>query len=572
MEWKDIFVHVPVNPVEDQAIKTEYECFNQLIYDLSYMSNDDGKTTEEQKNKQEQFKIDQNKFLGQKNAIATIRNRSFWKEEQNKIKEANHWKAITELLQCMVKLYNEKNKDVQLLQKHEELEKYIDENINTALNSKPSAATLRLAASVLPDYLSSIASPSDIQELLKFLKNNKLITKDEYREINKKTSFDKSHFLLQTIRGEFFNYTNKQETPCYSLPWKILEFFRGKDFVNIESFLRCNQNIILTGAPGTGKTYLAKKVASYMITGNSDFERFDKEVDTDLADEEQEKFKSDKENFKKRCKFVQFHPSYDYTDFVEGLRPKQDDNSKQIVFERRNGIFKEFCKEAVAEMANAKNDKRDAAPYVFIIDEINRGEISRIFGELFFSIDPGYRGEKGKVDTQYQNLISQGNDFAGGFYVPENVYVIGTMNDIDRSVESMDFAFRRRFAFYEVEANADMLDYIENVDSDVIKKLKIRMNNLNDEIVKDQYGLSSAYQIGAAYFKKFENYYTNKKDEKYSFDALWDNHLKGLLNEYFRGLPKSEINKYLDELKKAYNDEKSKGESTIADLQNNPQP
>ena len=572
MEWKDIFVNVPVNPVEEQAIKTEYECFNQLIYDLSYMSNDDGKTTEEQKNKQEQFKIDQNKFLGQKNAIATIRNRSFWKEEQNKIKEANHWKAITELLQCMVKLYNEKNKDVQLLQKHEELEKYIDENINTALNSKPSAATLRLAASVLPDYLSSIASPSDIQELLKFLKNNKLITKDEYREINKKTSFDKSHFLLQTIRGEFFNYTNKQETPCYSLPWKILEFFRGKDFVNIESFLRCNQNIILTGAPGTGKTYLAKKVASYMITGNSDFERFDKEVDTDLADEEQEKFKSDKENFKKRCKFVQFHPSYDYTDFVEGLRPKQDDNSKQIVFERRNGIFKEFCKEAVAEMANAKNDKRDAAPYVFIIDEINRGEISRIFGELFFSIDPGYRGEKGKVDTQYQNLISQGNDFAGGFYVPENVYVIGTMNDIDRSVESMDFAFRRRFAFYEVEANADMLDYIENVDSDVIKKLKIRMNNLNDEIVKDQYGLSSAYQIGAAYFKKFENYYTNKKDEKYSFDALWDNHLKGLLNEYFRGLPKSEINKYLDELKKAYNDEKSKGESTIADLQNNPQP
>ncbi len=143
----------------------------------------------------------------------------------------------------------------------------------------------------------------------------------------------------------------------------------------------------------------------------------------------------------------------DYTDFVEGLRPNINANG----FERRDGIFKAFCSKAANDYESNKDNK-----YVIIIDEINRGEISKVFGELFFSIDPGYRGTKGKVDTQYQNLIkadekmpndsSKDYPFINGFYVPENVFIIGTMNDIDRSVESMDFAFRRRFAFKEIKA------------------------------------------------------------------------------------------------------------------------
>ena len=242
---------------------------------------------------------------------------------------------------------------------------------------------------------------------------------------------------------------------------------------------------------------------------------------------------------------VQFHPSYDYTDFVEGLRPKQDENGN-MGFERKNGVFKELCITAL------KNPNKK---YVLIIDEINRGEISKIFGELFFSIDPGYRGVEGLVKTQYQNLVEEDDEYYDGFYVPENVYIIGTMNDIDRSVESMDFAFRRRFAFKEITAkdSQKMFDSDEawgkdnngvsrKPNEEELKKIKEKLDALNNLICPEKKngaseegidGLSSAYHIGASYFLKLVNY--KKDDGTYDYDQLWDNHLEGLLFEYIRG-------------------------------------
>ena len=270
-----------------------------------------------------------------------------------------------------------------------------------------------------------------------------------------------------------------------------------------------NRNLILTGAPGTGKSYLAKQIASEIG----------------------------------KYKFVQFHPSYDYTDFVEGLRPIQNEKG-DIIFERKDGVFKEFCKEAL----NNKNDN-----FVFIIDEINRGEISKIFGELFFSVDSGYRGEKGKVLTQYANLIEDGDEFKDGFYIPENVYIIGTMNDIDRSVESMDFAMRRRFAWKEIKAKdtQNMLDeykWENQINADIIQNAKEKMNRLNDAISNTP-ELSDAYNIGASYFLKLDNYYN--RDENKAFENLWKNHLEGLLFEYTRGMPNQK--EIIDNLEKAYN-------------------
>lgn len=188
--------------------------------------------------------------------------------------------------------------------------------------------------------------------------------------------------------------------------------------------------------------------------------------------------------------------------------------------------------------------------YVFIIDEINRGEISKIFGELFYSIDPGYRGKDGKVKTQYASMQHEPNDFdvalgikerdeCGWFFVPENVYIIGTMNDIDRSVESMDFAFRRRFAFVEIKAdeNVGMLDDLKWKDEAIE-----RMKRLNEAISKTE-GLSSAYHIGASYFMKLKNYNGD-------FNQLWEYHLEGLLHEYLRGMQGVEDS--MKKLKNAY--------------------
>lgn len=324
-------------------------------------------------------------------------------------------------------------------------------------------------------------------------------------------------------------YLKEQEYHQQVNQRKIME--KNKKYV---SLLKTNHNLILTGAPGTGKTYLAQQIAKEIGCSETHME------------------------------FVQFHPSYDYTDFVEGLRPIQDE-SGNIGFEPKDGIFKKFCENALlAYLSDANN----APKYVFVIDEINRGEISKIFGELFFSIDSGYRVTKEMIDnhcsgnnplvtirTQYSNMCKCPNAFDkalgitdaidfGHFFVPDNVYIIGTMNDIDRSVESMDFAFRRRFAFKEIKAskNLGMLDDMEDKEN-IIK----RMENLNAAIEKVE-GLSSAYHIGGSYYMKLKLY--QKEDNSYDYGALWDNHLEGLLMEYVRGMADAE-NK-VKELKEYY--------------------
>jgi DNA polymerase III delta prime subunit len=443
-----------------------------------------------------------------------------------------------------------------------------------------------------------------------------------------------------------------------------VEMSKADELANL---LEHTHNLILHGAPGTGKTRLARDIAKAM--GCSDNE----------------------------IGFVQFHPSYDYTDFVEGLRPMNDGNSEQIGFERKDGVFKKFCERAILssgyndDILKELNDnptvwkvslegtgdnptRKDClengyirigwkdygdvadfskfegytehggsivlvafqskmkigdivlscwssteidaigivtgeyeyrsdggdypryrnvkwlvkgirenivvknhgktltlssvyklsisiqdiidtvkkyskskvstenTPFVFIIDEINRGEMSKIFGELFFSIDPGYRGKAGLIQTQYQNLISENNIFYNGFYVPENVYIIGTMNDIDRNVESMDYAFRRRFTFKEIKATDTQQDILAGLDDSIREDAIRRMNSLNDEISNIE-GLSSAYHIGGAYFLKL-------KDLDNDFEKLWEYHLEGLLREYLRGMEDAETE--LKKLKEAY--------------------
>lgn len=364
---------------------------------------------------------------------------------------------------------------------------------------------------------------------------------------------------------------------------------------NLTDLLQHTHNLILHGAPGTGKTFLAKEIAKEMGCTQDEIG------------------------------FVQFHPSYDYTDFVEGLRPKNQNNG-EIGFERKDGVFKEFCKRALPmhflekayeektefdtrdyeeirsfytftiKSIDKENDKIDISvkgekkdfsnfvkisylykllsngdfinspekikskfpdikemseifyfylykklnrKFVFIIDEINRGELSKIFGELFFCIDPGYRGKmNGTIKTQYQNLIEKGDEFYDGFFIPENVFIIGTMNDIDRSVDTMDFAFRRRFAFKEIKAseNLEMLAEL----GEIADEAENRLIKLNDEISKiTELSSPSSYHIGGAYFLKLKDFEGNSNER---FQKLWNYHLEGLLKEYLRGTENAEEN------------------------------
>lgn len=384
-----------------------------------------------------------------------------------------------------------------------------------------------------------------------------------------------------------------------------------------------SKNLIFRGAPGTGKSYLAKQIAADIIS-NGYTDKW-----ADLTEEQ-----------RRQVEFVQFHPSYDYSDFVEGLRPKMNEDGS-MGFELQDGIFKSFVDRArrnfedsqkpidvrekeissstaleeffadiefgeeefktikgskftitnmndkhiylaipgnetvnklslnldelrkmlesglefnkVSDITKffgkqfgtqnysydfalfkaikavgkatrkAKIEEEPLKKYIFIIDEINRGEISKILGELFFAIDPGYRGQAGEVVTQYSNMHINPDE---KFYIPENVYIIGTMNDIDRSVDSFDFAMRRRFRFVEVRAEStqDMLDTI--ADEDIKNEAIARMDRLNAEILKVE-GLNENYQIGASYFLKL----------KYlDFDDFWTDYLEPLLQEYVRGL------------------------------------
>ena len=268
--------------------------------------------------------------------------------------------------------------------------------------------------------------------------------------------------------------------------------------------LLASKNMILRGAPGTGKSYLAKQIATDIVS-NGYLDDY-----TSLSDEQ-----------KRQIEFVQFHPSYDYTDFVEGLRPVINEDGS-MGFELKDGVFKQFVTRARNNLESSRTLHEEPENYVFIIDEINRGEMSRILGELFFAIDPGYRGKAGEVSTQYANLHP---DPTEKFYIPENIYIIGTMNDIDRSVDSFDFAVRRRFRFIEIKADdhLEMLGSLgdEELEAEAIK----RMGALNDAIAQTE-DLNENYQIGASYFLKLRNL---------DFDQLWTDHLAPLLQDYVQG-------------------------------------
>ena len=256
-------------------------------------------------------------------------------------------------------------------------------------------------------------------------------------------------FIMDIIREE-----NPIKQPDAVKKPYTKEDFLSKVYMDANRFdvlvnqLRLKKNIIFQGAPGVGKTFTAKKLA-YAMMGKED------------------------EN---RIEMVQFHQNYSYEDFVMGYRPNGAE------FKLSEGIFYRFCQMA------ANHPEQD---YFFIIDEINRGNLSKIFGELLMLIDKDYRGTQ--VTLSYSGMK---------FFVPDNLYIIGMMNTADRSLAMIDYALRRRFSFFEMEpgfSSEGFIKYQESLNSETFNELISHIKQLNKEILEDK-ALGKGFQIGHSYF------------------------------------------------------------------------
>ncbi|WP_257906313.1 type IV methyl-directed restriction system, component McrB [Campylobacter lari] len=343
-----------------------------------------------------------------------------------------------------------------------------------------------------------------------------LITKDELQDGDKKyinNITESAYYKLYEAAYDFANLCGKAD-------------IKSNDLEGFKKLLKTHKNIIFHGIPGTGKTYTIVNNVKNIIKNEN------------------------------QMLITQFHPSFSYEDFIEGIKPAGIENG-QLKLELKNGIFREFCDKAKEEEKGFSeklekgnfNEALSDHGYFFIADEINRAELSRVFGELLYALE--YRGEKGKIKTQYASMRDDED-----FYVPENMFLLGTMNDLDKSIDSFDLALRRRFIWQEMECDYNVIR--DEIYANNIEEYVQACKKLNDKISKD---IGEKYQLGHSYFLKIE--FKNDEIKDSDMKKLFSNRFEALLKEYLRSeYSEKEIQKHLDDLKKLFviekNDDKNK--------------
>ncbi len=313
-------------------------------------------------------------------------------------------------------------------------------------------------------------------EEIEFEKIEQLVAPVAYETLQATADLATSEPFTSNFQGSLFRLTEQEYEIIRNLiddapPQKTeIEFYDKEkamkglflaetQFDEMLAALMEKKNVVLQGAPGVGKTYVAKRLA-YALIGSNDPQRIE---------------------------MIQFHQSYSYEDFIQGFRP-----SLKGHYDLKYGIFHQFCRRAQREEAQGK-------PYVFIIDEINRGNLSKIFGELMMLIEPDKRGKEHAIPLAYSQ------DADERFYIPENLHLIGMMNTADRSLAMVDYALRRRFRFITLrpEFSSDAFrGFLADVGAEpgLVKRIVAGMNALNEVIAADTKNLGPGYQIGHSYF------------------------------------------------------------------------
>ncbi|MBL7473096.1 McrB family protein [Robertkochia sediminum] len=370
-----------------------------------------------------------------------------------------------------------------------------------------------------------------------------------------KNWYDKNVFLVNQIRQSLKTSELNGEL---ELDEYWMNIFIWLIYENLSNPFSLKKQLVKYGAPGTGKTFKAREVSKlqFSIWKNG----FGKKSSLRIED----------------ClEFVQFHPSFSYEDFIEGLRPRLDEDSKAQL-QLQNGIFKSFCINAgrwevdlynsginkqwgdirVSDLKDFKKEnhwdfinsiegdpliKDVIPPYFMIIDEINRAELSSVFGELMYCLE--YRGVQGRIKTQYASLNNEdtgmlkiGDHYQ--FFIPQNLYIIASMNTIDRSVDSFDFALRRRFKWEEVLPDHQLLKYHLSKNFEKWDELADRLQKLN-RVIENEPILGKDYCIGHAYL--WELSYPLDMSLKEVSRSIWDDSLGSLLDEYLRGTGKEHL-------------------------------
>ncbi|MBQ5933873.1 MAG: AAA family ATPase [Lachnospiraceae bacterium] len=354
----------------------------------------------------------------------------------------------------------------------------------------------------------------------------------------------------------------------------------------ISNAITLNKQVIFVGPSGTGKTYEVRKYARRMTKGYDGF------------------------------KFVQFHQSYEYSDFIEGLRPVNIVNSTTPTNVRLDGIFKAFCRKIVEDnleyaipgfmsmysekkqkvvqrLYESIRDRKEAIDdgmtndyfgpeteeykfekgtrdYYLIIDEVNRADVSKVFGDVLFALDEDYRGIENRFDTRLSNLkayhIVQADDigkanystshigfaeqmkfdcFENGFFIPRNLHIVCTMNEVDNDASTMDFAFKHKFNWVNINTEDIMLTSLKDIHKDKsifwLDRLAENVNLVNRLISE---GISPEHRIGPAFFK-------NLNESSYSIDVVFDNTIEPILKEYLKGKPEEITDRFISECRKA---------------------